>query len=305
MGGKIRSAFSSGCRDCGQPVPVLVGRGRPRLSCHTVECRAAAQKRRLEARPTACAVCSTPMTQVNDHGRHRRFCSTKCWRSTRPARVRRRSERKPLTVYHFTCEGCGKAFESRIRGRKRCSVTCGTRHADGTHPAARLTADYVRSRLRYEPDTGEFYWMERTDTGKNVHDWNRRNAGNRAGRLRKDGYFWICIDHQEYAASRIAWLYMTGAWPVAQIVHKDRARTNNKFDNLRQATASQNTKNRRGSCRSGLKGAYTYPKSKGVWISAIRSDGETVRLGWFETAEDAHHAYVEAARKMHGEFASE
>ena len=39
------------------------------------------------------------------------------------------------------------------------------------------------------------------------------------------------------------------------------------------------------------------------WQTYIRVDGRAVHLGYFVTREEAAAAYVEAAQRLHGEFA--
>lgn len=76
----------------------------------------------------------------------------------------------------------------------------------------------------------------------------------------------------------------------------------NRRCNLRFATPSENTTNRRTAknTKSGLKGAYAVHNR---WYSRIVVEGKDTYLGMFETAEEAHTAYCEAALKHHKEFA--
>ena len=84
--------------------------------------------------------------------------------------------------------------------------------------------------------------------------------------------------------------------------HINHNTLDNRRCNLRLATSSENTTNRRTSknTKSGLKGAYS---ARNKWYSRIVADGKDVYLGMFETAEDAHEAYCKAALELHGEFA--
>lgn len=157
-----------------------------------------------------------------------------------------------------------------------------------------LSADYVRSLLRYEPETGRFFWI--------VSRPNRK-AGSEAGCIR-DGYVGIKINGRRYLAHRLAWLVMTGVWPEDEIDHRDLNRANNRWANLRPATHGQNQSN----CRAyrhnstGLKGAYPAPHNPFKFVSAIRKDGKRLHLGTFDTAREAHQAYAKAAQELHGEF---
>jgi hypothetical protein len=81
-------------------------------------------------------------------------------------------------------------------------------------------------------------------------------------------------------------------------------RADDRISNLRLATNGQNTMNRRvrSDNRSGLKGA-AYEARRGKWSASITAYGVTTRLGYFDSAMDAHKAYARAAVKLHGEFA--
>jgi hypothetical protein len=103
-------------------------------------------------------------------------------------------------------------------------------------------------------------------------------------------------------AHRLAYLYMTGRCPADQIDHKDGNRSNNCWDNLREATGSQNQCNRpaRRTNKLGLKGVH---KRRYGYRAELKGDGRRIDLGSFPTAEAAHEAYVAAAKQFHGEFA--
>ena len=78
----------------------------------------------------------------------------------------------------------------------------------------------------------------------------------------------------------------------------------NRRCNLRICTRAENARNNRTPCtnRSGFKGVSFY-KRRGVWRSHITVNGKFHHLGYFSTAENAHAAYCEAAKRLHGEFA--
>ena len=88
-----------------------------------------------------------------------------------------------------------------------------------------------------------------------------------------------------------------------EIDHIDGDGLNNRRSNLRIATVSQNRKNKRliATNTSGLKGARQHRKG-GKWIAQIMSDGKKYHIGMFDTKEAAHSAYMDAAKRLHGEF---
>lgn len=141
-----------------------------------------------------------------------------------------------------------------------------------------LTATRLREILHYEPDTGVFT--------RRVHFGKRFRAGSVAGFvMQSTGYAAISIDYTHHLAHRLAWLYMTGAWPANQIDHIDRCRTNNRWENLRPATNKQNCENTgRALGSSGTRGVYFW-EAKKKWVARIHHEGRTISLGHHETLE--------------------
>lgn len=154
-----------------------------------------------------------------------------------------------------------------------------------------LTAKRLREVLYYDPLNGDFVWIKRTG--------HRVILGQSAGSLHKTlGYVVIGIDGERYYAHRLAWLYMTGSWPDHEIDH--RIGKSNHWKNLRSASSKLNKENQRAARRdnksTGLLGAYTY---KHGFRSSIQVAGKQIHIGVFDTAEQAHRAYVEAKRELH------
>jgi HNH endonuclease/AP2 domain len=89
-----------------------------------------------------------------------------------------------------------------------------------------------------------------------------------------------------------------------EVDHRDGDGLNNRRDNLRSATSSQNAQNQKAKSnnRSGLKGIWKLPD--GRWKAKVVCGGISHYLGIFFTPEDAHAAYIEAAKRLHGEFAN-
>jgi len=161
--------------------------------------------------------------------------------------------------------------------------------------------EYIRSVFDYNPNTGVFKWKIRTDVPK---EWNTRRAGKIAGRVQKNGYISIGINKKHFYAHRLAWIYMTGDCPYDDVDHKDRVKSNNKWENLRLGTRTQNFGNKTISPHntSGYKGVSLF-KRDGTWRSQIQVFGKNIHLGYYKTPEEAHKIYMEAAIKYFGEFA--
>lgn len=159
--------------------------------------------------------------------------------------------------------------------------------------------DKIKSVVSYNPDTGEFTRIKILS--------NRSKIGP-TGIKTHLGYIVISIYGKLYQAHRVAWLLMNGPIPHGMhIDHINGDRSDNRIANLRLATIQQNNHNRRISVRNttGLKGVqYRDEKHRNKkWKSTICVSGRIVHLGWFATSEEAHSAYVEAAKRYYGEFA--
>lgn len=160
-----------------------------------------------------------------------------------------------------------------------------------------LTLARLRERLNYDPSTGLF---TRRTAPRNKSEL----LGKVAGGPVSHGYVTICIDGRHYPGNRLAWLYMTGEWPLHEVDHRNRRRADNRWDNLREATHQQNTFNQplHRNNRSGVRGVAVDAQT-GHWRAHITISGKMKCLGRFADKERAITARREAERTYFGEFA--
>jgi hypothetical protein len=162
---------------------------------------------------------------------------------------------------------------------------------------SKITQSRLKELLIYEPETGLWRWRV---------DRRGRNGGVKMGDIAGctdcAGYTVIKIDGTQFYSHRLAWLYMTGAWPKDEIDHRDLDRSNNKWENLRECTAAQNQANRRvkRDNKLGIKGVQRVGRK---FVATISVDHRQHRLGKFDTVEEAIAAYNSAAIANYGEFA--
>ena len=141
----------------------------------------------------------------------------------------------------------------------------------------------VQELLKYDPLTGEFTW--KVTRGP-------KPAGSTAGQRWTD-YIRIKIDDKSYQAHRLAWLFLTGADPGDMIVdHIDCDKQNNRADNLRLATISENT----ASTLRGEPKCYQMSAS-GKYQAVYTFKRKRITLGTFDTAEEASKVGRSARRK--------
>ena len=87
--------------------------------------------------------------------------------------------------------------------------------------------------------------------------------------------------------------------------HQNRNSLDNRQHNLRLATPSQNSYNRKktsGTSSSKYRGV-TFNKGRNRWYARIKVNGKTMWLGSFDNEEKAAKAYDEAAKKFYKDFA--
>lgn len=144
----------------------------------------------------------------------------------------------------------------------------------------------------FEYRDGELYWKQR---GRS------RQMGRPAGGVNGDGYRRIKINRKLYAVHRLVWV-MHGNDPVPFVDHINGDVLDNRIENLRAATHSQNCMNRRVrfDSKSGVKGVNL---RKGKWHTCVILNNERYSAGTFDRKEDAIAAVDKLRKKLHGEFA--
>lgn len=167
-----------------------------------------------------------------------------------------------------------------------------------------LSVEEVRRLFDYIPETGKLIRKVRTS--------NRIKVGDEAGQKNTTGHLQCRVNGRLYLVHRIIWLFVNGIFPAGEIDHIDGDKTNNRICNLRDVSHTenmQNLKTAQSNSKTGLLGASPH-KITGKFAATIRVKGKKIHLGLFETADQAHAAYMNAKRTMRtshldmiGEFA--
>jgi hypothetical protein len=160
-----------------------------------------------------------------------------------------------------------------------------------------MTRGELMRAITYDPKTGHFHW-------KVVSHLRPDMIGVRAGCPSSTGHRLISVNRKKYCEHRLAWLFMTGAWPERYIDHINGDPADNRWCNLREADHFQNIQNSKLSKRnsSGFKGVW-WDARRHKWTAQIMARRRQKYLGQFDTPEEAHAAYQAAAIRLHGEFA--
>lgn len=126
------------------------------------------------------------------------------------------------------------------------------------------------------------------------------------GTERKDGRKIIQIKNKRFFYHQIVWLLHNEALPES-IDHIDRNPKNNRIENLRPATQSQQNVNRDciSTNTSGFRGVSF---RKGIkdkkWRASCNINGKVVHIGYFRTSEEAAIAYDAKVKEHYGDFAN-
>ena len=152
-------------------------------------------------------------------------------------------------------------------------------------PKSSLTQSRLKELLAYNPKTGELTWVAPTNCSIRV--------GAVAG-CYSNGYIRVQIDGAAYMAHRLAWFITYNVWPEC-IDHINHARDDNRLNNLREATAQENSMNASLSKanKSGVTGVHWHTRDK-IWQSSIMTGGKIVYLGRFADKADAVKARKDA-----------
>jgi len=152
-------------------------------------------------------------------------------------------------------------------------------------------AERIRELLHYDASTGCFTWRVSRGT---------RRAGTVAGWRHSTGYWYIRIDGADYKLHRIAWVYVYGEAPAGFLDHIDRNPSNNRINNLREATHGENQQNKKAYANSltGVKGVGWNKRMK-KWRARIQHEGRIVLLGCFSSMQEAIDARKAAETALH------
>lgn len=168
------------------------------------------------------------------------------------------------------------------------------------------TISELRSLISYDTSTGRMFWRPRPEgdfPSKSAADsWNTRYAGRPAlATPNGKGHLKGSIYNRQHFAHRVAWAVHHGYWPSA-LDHINGNRSDNRIENLREATATQNARNRKPIGGSRFLGVSRSANGK-RWRAYIHINGKTVALGTFDCEEVAARTYDVAARRHFGQFA--
>ena len=155
--------------------------------------------------------------------------------------------------------------------------------------------DVLRELFRYSDSDGALFWKLRHNS---QIDLNKP-----AGWLQQNGYHGIRVNGASYKRHRIVWCFFNGEPGEMEVDHINGIKNDDRIENLRLATRTQNQYNRPvlATNKCGLKGVSPH---YGKWRAQIQDrNGRNKLLGTFATPEEAAAAYAKAALELQDQFA--
>ncbi len=151
--------------------------------------------------------------------------------------------------------------------------------------ANEIPIELMRQRLRY--DDGKLFWID------------GRRAGKEAGCLKPSGYKEVNFNGKVYKVHRVIYSMFKGVIADGLVIdHKNQERDDNRIENLRAVSQSENMKNTGlgSNNTSGIKGVG-WQKNVQKYVAFIRVNGKLKQLGYYTDKNEAIKARKEAEIK--------
>lgn len=156
-----------------------------------------------------------------------------------------------------------------------------------------MTQEEVQKMFTYED--GKLYWD--IDPGN-------QSKGLRAGCVAHRGYRQIQYKGVVQKEHRVVFLYFHGYLPKI-IDHINGVKDDNRIENLRAATPTENQSNRKKANKNSVTGVKNVSKRKdGRYAVDLRKNRKNIFIGIFDDLEEAKAAAEKARREHHGDFAA-
>lgn len=164
------------------------------------------------------------------------------------------------------------------------------------------TQQEVLDAFNYDPLTGLLSYKPRALDSPFAKEWNTKNAGRSPSTLDKDGYLTLARRIKgkptRFRVHRLIWLMHYNTLPQ-MIDHIDGDKLNNRIENLRECTYSENNQNQFKATKRNKSGFLGVVSDKVGYRARIRVNNVQRDLGTFRTPEEAHQRYLQEKRLIH------
>lgn len=154
----------------------------------------------------------------------------------------------------------------------------------------------------FEYKDGNLYWKVSAGGPKNGPGTCK--PGDIAGTTHPSGYKSVRINNVMIKQHRVIFMMFFNRVPKF-IDHIDGDPSNNRIENLREASASENVWNTKkgASNNSGIKGVCWH-KRRNKWMASCAIHKRIRHVGYFDDVAEAAKAVVAFRQRWHGEFAN-
>lgn len=155
--------------------------------------------------------------------------------------------------------------------------------------------DFLKEHISYDPLTGIFTW-------KKLPKYSKKKIGDTIGILTTQGYLFVYVKGQTVLLHRLAFLLMNGSFPSEVVDHIDQNKLNNKFNNLRLASYSQNACNSKTrKSETNIRNVY-FNKKLNKFEVKIKHKYKSYFFGLFDSAKEAEQVAIKERKRLHGEY---
>lgn len=160
--------------------------------------------------------------------------------------------------------------------------------------------DEVRRLFRIDAERGSVVWVS-------PPKYHPRMLGKEAGGLRPTHagklYCVIHIGRQAVKRGHLIFFSVHGKWPAPCLDHINGDSTDDRIENLREATLTQNAWNHKRRAKRSLLPMGVRSVESGRYQARLAVNKRMLHLGTFDTPEQAHAVYKQKRKEMYGTFA--
>lgn len=124
------------------------------------------------------------------------------------------------------------------------------------------------------------------------------------GTSNSEGYQLVTFKMKSYRLHRLIFILVRGGNP-GPIDHIDRNKQNNRIENLREVTVSQNhcNKVKQRNNTSGMKGLH-WDKHNRYWVGSIQKNGKRIKVGNSKDRAKVEQLLKRKREELHGKYAT-
>jgi hypothetical protein len=153
--------------------------------------------------------------------------------------------------------------------------------------------------LSFNKITGEFFWIK---PNKHHRDLTNTLAGCPAAKNNK--YYWVIqINGKKYKRGHLVYFLTHGEWPKPCLDHINGNSLDDRPENLRKATITENAWNHKNRKRRIDLPMGVRVNCSGRFSARIAYKGKQIHLGAFDTPQDASNIYQLKRKELYGQFA--